>query len=144
MRINLIADAAPGSGHLVRAFALAERAIARGWSPTLITRAMLERTPAAWDAAPCPVLIVKDYRGLPHADAVIVDSYRDAGLFPSNPNTIAYDDIALLLAPTVKAVVNPNVGAERFKYPGHLAACGARYATIRSRFAQIQRERIVA
>ena len=49
--------------------------------------------------------------------------------------------LALLLAPTVKAVVNPNVGAERFKYPSHVSACGARYATIRSRFTQLRQER---
>jgi len=145
MRLLLIADGGPeiGAGHWVRMLALAEYAMDRRWQPTLVTRQVEPRPPAAWDAAPCPVRVVPDYTTLPPADYAIVDTYPNAGVLAGTdlPMT-AYDDMGGLVAPGLRAVVNPNPGAERFGYPGiPLAYAGPRYAAIRRAFQRVRKHR---
>lgn len=147
MRLLLIADGGPeiGAGHWLRAYALAEHAIALGHQPTLLTRNPREpRPPSCWDPAPCPVHVLPHYRELPDADLAIVDTYPQAGLLASLARipVVAYDDAGSLIATGVRAVVNPNLGTERFAYRGmQMVYAGSQYATVRSGFRVLRRPR---
>ena len=144
MRLLLIADnhATAGSGHVARMLALAEAAIHIGHEPILAIPEGLAREPAHWGPVPCPIVPSTDPADFRGAELVIVDSYRhlsrvvaDYGDLP----LVAYDDVGGLLAPGLRAVVNPNVGAERFGYRNAgTQLCGAQYATIRAGFAKIR------
>jgi spore coat polysaccharide biosynthesis predicted glycosyltransferase SpsG len=147
MKILLIADnhATAGSGHVARMLALAEAAVTLGHDPVIAIPEGVARPPASWGPVPCPIVPEANPADLGVADLVIVDSYRhlprlvaDYGHKP----VVAYDDVAGLIGTGLEAIVNPNVGAERFGYFGvALAYCGARYATIRPGFRELRRVR---
>ena len=133
VRLLLIADNHPeaGSGHVARMLALAQAAVAAGHEPVVCIPEGAARPPISWGPVPCPV--VPTYTE--PADVVVVDSYRNLSQLVSEYGdrpVVAYDDVGGLLAPGLAAVVNPNMGAQRFGYPRvPLALCGASYATLR-------------
>ena len=147
MQLLLIADnhATAGSGHVARMLAFADAAISLGHAPVIAIPAGTARPPASWGPVPCPIVPEANPADVAVADLVIVDSYRhlprlvaDYGRKP----VVAYDDVGGLIGAGLTAVVNPNVGAERFGYPGvPLAFTGARYATIRAGFQTLRRVR---